>query len=119
MFPPYDGPGFGQNATHRFYSDAALQGTISITVAEPLAHRASVAQEIQMSLGLPLLVVLPLALVAIILAVRFSLAPLHPRRTPEATLPISLPVILKPTLLSLSLALHRKRLAAVHNCELY
>ena len=81
VFPPYDGPGFGQNATHRLYSDAALQGTISITVAEPLAHRASVAREIQMSLGLPLLVVLPLALASIILAVRFSLAPLHRFRT--------------------------------------
>ena len=81
VFPPYDGPGFGQNATHRLYSDAALQGTISITVAEPLAHRASVALEIQMGLGLPLLVVLPLALASIILAVRFSLAPLHRFRT--------------------------------------
>jgi two-component system OmpR family sensor kinase len=81
VFPPYDGPGFGQNATHRLYSDAALQGTISITVAEPLAHRASVAQEIQMGLGLPLLVVLPLALAAIILSVRFSLGPLRRFRT--------------------------------------
>jgi two-component system OmpR family sensor kinase len=77
MFPPWDGPGFRQTATHRLYSDAALQGTIRITVAEPLAHRATVAREIQMGLGLPLLVVLPVALVAIILAVRFSLAPLR------------------------------------------
>lgn len=77
VFPPYDGPGFGQTATHRLYSDAALQGTIRITVAEPLAHRASVAREIQMGLGLPLLIVLPVALAAIILAVRFSLDPLR------------------------------------------
>ena len=77
MFPPYDGPGFRQTATHRLYSDAALQGTIRITVAEPLAHRASVAREIQMGLGLPLLIVLPVALAAIIFAVRFSLDPLH------------------------------------------
>ena len=77
VFPPYAGPGFHETATHRLYSDAALQGTIRITVAEPLAHRAMVAREIQMGLGLPLLVVLPLALAAIILAVRFSLAPLR------------------------------------------
>jgi len=77
VFPPYDGPGFGQNATHRLYSDAALQDTIRITVAEPLAHRMSVAREIQMGLGLPLLIVLPVALIAIILAVRFSLDPLR------------------------------------------
>ena len=76
-FPPYDGPGFRQTETHRLYSDAALQGTIRITVAEPLAHRAAVARDIQMGLGLPLLIVLPVALVAIILAVRFSLNPLR------------------------------------------
>lgn len=77
VFPPYEGPGFFQTATHRFYSDAALQGTIRITVAEPLAHRTSVAREIGKGLGLPLLIVLPVALLAIILAVRFSLDPLH------------------------------------------
>ncbi len=76
-FPPYDGPGFRQTATHRLYGDAALQGTISITVAEPLAHRASVAREVRMGLGLPLLIMLPVALTAIILAVRFSLDPLR------------------------------------------
>ncbi|MCR4267051.1 HAMP domain-containing sensor histidine kinase [Nitratireductor sp. ZSWI3] len=77
VFPPYDGSGFHQTATHRLYSDAALQDTIRITVAEPLAHRASVAREIQMGLGLPLLIVLPVALAAIFLAVRFSLDPLR------------------------------------------
>ncbi|MBF9030466.1 two-component sensor histidine kinase [Rhodobacterales bacterium HKCCE3408] len=77
VFPPYEGTGFRQTETHRLYSDAALQGTIRITVAEPLAHRAAVAREIQMGLGLPLLIVLPVALLAIILAVRFSLEPLH------------------------------------------
>ncbi|MET4100667.1 two-component system OmpR family sensor kinase [Roseovarius sp. MBR-78] len=77
QFPPWEGPGFRQTATHRFYSDAALQDTIRITVAEPLAHRAAVAREIGMGLGLPLLIVLPVALAAIILAVRFSLDPLR------------------------------------------
>lgn len=77
VFPAYDGPGFRQSATHRFYNDDALQGTIRITVAEPLAHRAAVAREIQRGLGLPLLVVLPVALVAIVLAVRASLGSLR------------------------------------------
>jgi len=81
MFPPYDGPGFRQTATHRFYSDAALQGTVRITVAEPLAHRAAVAREIQLGLGLPLLIVLPVALVAIVLAVRTTLGSLRRFRT--------------------------------------
>ncbi|MFW2543958.1 ATP-binding protein [Primorskyibacter sp. 2E107] len=77
LFPDYAAPGFQQTDTHRFYSDAALQGTIRISVAEPLAHRASVAREIQMGLGLPLLIVLPVALLAIIIAVRTSLGSLR------------------------------------------
>lgn len=76
-FPPWQGRGFHETGSHRLYSDEALQGTIRITVAEPLAHRALVAREIQMGLGLPLLIVLPVALVAIVLAVRFSLHPLR------------------------------------------
>jgi two-component system OmpR family sensor kinase len=85
IFPPYDGTGFRQTATHRLYNDAALRDTIRITVAEPLTHRTEVAREIQIGLGLPLLVVLPVALAAIILTVRFSLAPLrHFRRRIEA-----------------------------------
>lgn len=77
IFPAYDGPGFRQTPTYRLYNDDALRGTIRITVAEPLAHRAAVAREIGMGLGLPLLVVLPLALLSIGLAVRASLAPLR------------------------------------------
>ena len=76
-FPAWDGTGFRQTATHRLYNDAAVQGTIRITVAEPLAHRASVARELQMGLGLPLLILLPVALGIIVLAVRGSLAPLR------------------------------------------
>ena len=85
MFPTYDGPGFRQTATHRLYNDDALQGTIRITVAEPLQHRANVAREIQMGLGLPLLVVIPVTLLVIILAVRASLASLRRFRARLAT----------------------------------
>lgn len=77
VFPDYDGPGFRQTTTHRLYNDDALQGTIRITMAEPLEHRAAVALEIQMGLGLPLLIVMPLALLSIVVAVRTSLAPLR------------------------------------------
>lgn len=77
LFPTWDGTGFRQTATHRLYSDAAVQGTIRITVAEPLDRRDRVALEIQMGLGLPLLVVLPVALLVIVLAVRASLAPVR------------------------------------------
>lgn len=77
VFPAYDGPGFRQTATHRLYNDDALQGTIRITVAEPLQHRANVAREIQMGLGLPLLIVIPAAFLVIVFAVRASITPLR------------------------------------------
>lgn len=77
VFPDYAGPGFHQTATHRLFNDDALQGSIRITIAEPLEHRATVAREIQIGLGLPLLIVVPLALLAIALAVRASLSPLR------------------------------------------
>lgn len=77
VFPAWDGPGFRQTASHRLYNDEALRGNVRITVAEPLDHRAAVAREIQIGLGLPLVVVIPVALLAVILAVRASLRPLH------------------------------------------
>jgi two-component system, OmpR family, sensor kinase len=77
VFPAFDGPGFRQTATHRLYNEDALQGTVRITVAEPLEHRASVARDILLGLGLPLLIVVPLALLAIVFAVKASVAPLR------------------------------------------
>ncbi|MGX7875492.1 hypothetical protein ACVDG5_024665 [Mesorhizobium sp. ORM6] len=44
VFPPYERPGFGRTATHRLYSEEALEGTVRITIAEPLAHRAQVVR---------------------------------------------------------------------------
>lgn len=80
-FPDWGGTGFTTSATHRLYSETVLQDTIRMTAAEPLAHRDRVAREIQMSLGLPLLIVIPLALLAILVVVRASLAPLHRLRS--------------------------------------
>lgn len=77
LFPEWDGIGFRRSETMRFFSDEALQGSIRITVAEPLDHRAAAARELQMGLGLPLLVVIPVALLAIFLVVRGSLGPLR------------------------------------------
>ncbi len=76
-FPAYDGQGFRQTATHRIYNDDALRGSVRISVAEPLDHRAAVAREIQIGLGLPVLLVIPLALLAVAAAVRGSFAPLR------------------------------------------
>ncbi len=76
-FPAYDGPGFRETAAHRIYNDEAVQGTVTISVAEPLAHRVSAARELQLGLLLPLTIVIPLALLTIIAIVRGSLAPLR------------------------------------------
>jgi two-component system OmpR family sensor kinase len=81
IFPEFDGMGFRQSQTHRFYQDAALQGSITIAVAEPLQHRAEIAREMQLGLGLPLLVVIPLSFLAIWVAVRLSFGPVRRLRT--------------------------------------
>ncbi len=77
IFPAWDGTGFRQTKTHRLFNDAALRDTVRITVAEPLDHRRSISREVQIGLGLPLLVVIPLALGAIVWAVRRGIAPLR------------------------------------------
>lgn len=76
-FPAWNGNGFRQTGTHRLYNESTLQGSLRITVAEPLRHRQAMAQDVQISLGLPILIFIPVALLAIALAVRSSLAPLR------------------------------------------
>ncbi|WP_083100928.1 ATP-binding protein [Pseudophaeobacter leonis] len=73
VFPAFDGMGFRQTATHRLYYDAALQGSITIAVAEPLSHRADVAREVTIGLILPLSVVIPLGLIGVLFIVQLSL----------------------------------------------
>ncbi len=74
MFPPWDGPGFHQDEAHRFYNEATLQGAIRLTVAEPMAARKAVLREIVLRLGLPLVLVIPLTIVAVVLLLRLGLA---------------------------------------------
>ncbi|HHW33953.1 MAG TPA: two-component sensor histidine kinase [Paracoccus solventivorans] len=77
VFPPYAGMGFAETATHRVYSDAALQGTITISVAEPLAHRRQTERELLLRLALPLLLIVPFSLIGVWLAVRTAMAPVQ------------------------------------------
>ncbi|GGF01119.1 HAMP domain-containing protein [Stappia taiwanensis] len=76
-FPPFEGTGFRQTATHRLYYDAALQGTITIAVAEPLDHRDRIERETQMAMALPLLLLVPLSLIGILWMVRRTLRPVR------------------------------------------
>ena len=76
-FPDWDGTGFRQSETHRFYNEATLQDSIRLTVAEPLAERQGVTRAIVLRLGLPLLLVLPVTLIAVVGLVRLGLAGLR------------------------------------------
>ncbi|MGO4916163.1 ATP-binding protein [Pseudogemmobacter sp. W21_MBD1_M6] len=73
VFPPFTQNGFANSATHRLYFDSALQGTVSIAVAEPLSHRRSVAKEALTGLAYPLGVLVPLSLLGIWALVRVSM----------------------------------------------
>ena len=72
IFPPFSGMGFSDTPTHRLYSDAALQGTITITVAEPQIRRRAVAWEVLVGLARPLALIVPISLIGIWAVVRLS-----------------------------------------------
>lgn len=77
QFPPFESVGFSDTKTHRIYSDEARDGRITISVAEPLDHRAEVWRSMLLGLALPLLVVIPFSLGAIAFATRGGLRPVR------------------------------------------
>jgi len=77
VFPPFIGMGFANTPTHRIYSDAALQGTVTISVAEPLARRRAVAWQTLLGLALPLGLLVPVSLTGVWAVVRLSMGPLR------------------------------------------
>ncbi|MBN9065478.1 MAG: sensor histidine kinase N-terminal domain-containing protein [Rhizobiales bacterium] len=81
VFPPFTGMGFTDTPTHRIYSDAALQGTVTISVAEPLARRRVVAWQTLLGLALPLGLLVPVSLIGVWMLVRLSMAPLRRLRS--------------------------------------
>ncbi|TBR29940.1 MAG: HAMP domain-containing protein, partial [Reyranella sp.] len=81
VFPPFSKMGFVDTPTHRVYFDAALQGTITIAVAEPLAHRREVANEALLGLAWPLALLIPASFLLVWGVVRVSMAPIRNLRT--------------------------------------
>lgn len=81
VFPPFSKMGFVDTPTHRVYFDAALQGTITIAVAEPLAHRREVAKEALLGLAWPLALLVPASLFLVWAIVRLSMSPIRNLRT--------------------------------------
>ena len=76
QFPVLDQPGFHQTKGFRFYQEAAVRGSIILTIAEPMAHRHEVAGEVALALALPLGLVIPLSLVGIAYGLGYGLRPL-------------------------------------------
>ena len=77
IFSPFTGPGVVRPSTHRIYQDTALQGTVTISVAEPLAHRRAVAREAVWALVLPLAALIPLSLFGVWAVVHGSMRPIR------------------------------------------
>ena len=77
MFPAFSKTGFVETPTHRIYFDAALRSTVTIAVAEPLAHRREVANKALLGLALPLGLLVPLSLLAVWGVVRVSMTPVR------------------------------------------
>jgi two-component system OmpR family sensor kinase len=75
-FPAFAESGFHQTGDLRFYRETAVQGTIALTIAEPLSHRREVAREMALSLGLPLVVIVPLSILGIFYGLGYGLRPL-------------------------------------------
>ncbi len=74
-------PGFHTTHHLRTFTISAVQGTISVTTAEHLGHRKNAVRSAVMALIWPLVALVPIALVAVWLAIRLSLRPVVAFRT--------------------------------------
>jgi two-component system OmpR family sensor kinase len=77
VFPPVGRLGFETTRSHRVYHDAALQGALTISVAEPLARRRHVANETLAALALPLGLLAPVSLLVVWAVMHAGLRPLR------------------------------------------
>lgn len=84
-FPAFVQNGFTQTPTHRLFFESVLDGSFTITIAEPLDHREQVERETLITLGLPLFILLPLTLGGIWMLVHMMLRPLRRLRLEMAT----------------------------------
>ncbi|MFS8039521.1 sensor histidine kinase [Xanthobacter sp. AM11] len=73
--PPGLAPGFRTTDRLRTYTEAAVRGTIVVTTAEELGHRAAAVRRAVMALIWPLVALVPIALAGVWLSVRLALKP--------------------------------------------
>lgn len=75
-FPAQGRLGFFQTAQARYYSETAVRGTVTLTIAEPLAHRTQIAREVALGLTVPLLGMIALSILGITYGMGVALRPL-------------------------------------------
>ncbi|WDZ81044.1 ATP-binding protein (plasmid) [Ensifer adhaerens] len=72
--------GFSQTATHRIYTAGTPDGSLFVQVADAFEHRTEALLEGGTALLLPLLMLIPASIIAIILVARRALAPVEQLR---------------------------------------
>lgn len=77
IFPLHPSPGFMSTGSHRFYTETVLQGTLSISIAEPLAARQHATVMAALAVVRPLALLVPFALLGAWLTIRFGLRPIR------------------------------------------
>ncbi|MGR4897395.1 sensor histidine kinase [Stenotrophomonas sp. LARHCG68] len=77
VFPLGMAPGFASTPSHRIYTEPGLQGSISLTIAEPLGTRQQAQVEAAIAVVKVLALFLPAGLGGIWLIIRAGLRPIH------------------------------------------
>ncbi len=77
VFPADLKPGFMSTPSHRLYTEPGLQGTLSLTMAEPLAARRQAKTEATLAVFRALVLFIPVGLAGIWLIVRTGLRPIR------------------------------------------
>ncbi len=77
IFPAFERTGFRTTDTHQLYYEKSSDGRMTIAVAEPLEQRTELFNKMLFGLLAPLIVVIPISLIAIVLGVRNSFRPIR------------------------------------------
>lgn len=77
IFPAFEKRGFLRTDTHQLYYDTSPDRNLTIAVAEPLEQRQELSRKMLLGLLAPLLVVIPISLLAILYSLRRSLRPVQ------------------------------------------
>jgi two-component system OmpR family sensor kinase len=120
---PYDVPlaaGFADTSTHRIYTAVSPDGAIFLQVADAFANRREAIVEAGVALFLPLIILIPASIIAVIFVVRRTLYPIQElrddigRKDSGNMAPVDaspLPSELHPIARSVNLLLERLRLS--------